>query len=143
MTAIGKMRKRVSIYTRADAEAGEYSAEITRTLVLTVWAQVVNVTGTAQVDSRNAGTGITHRITIRDRSDISKTNEILYDGWLYRIETMQRADDERERFLILECNQVAALNTLLDISPEALQEAIDAGGNAMFDAEGNPIFIKG
>jgi SPP1 family predicted phage head-tail adaptor len=117
--SIGKMRKRVAIYTRTDSEAGEYSSEILRAIVSTVWANVVNVTGTAQVDSRNAGTGISHRITMRFRSDISKTNEILYDGWIYRIETMQELDDDAGRFMVLECNQIAKADELADYSPEA------------------------
>jgi SPP1 family predicted phage head-tail adaptor len=117
--SIGKMRKRVAIYTRTDSEAGEYSSEILRAIVSTVWANVVNVTGTAQVDSRNAGTGISHRITIRFRSDISKTNELLYDGWIYRIETMQELDDDAGRFMVLECNQIAKADELADYSPEA------------------------
>jgi len=140
--SIGKMRKRVAIYTRTDSEAGEYSSEILRAIVSTVWANVVNVTGTAQVDSRNAGTGISHRITIRFRSDISKTNEILYDGWIYRIETMQELDDDAGRFMVLECNQICALDALIDISPERVANLVDAEGNKIFDAEGNPIIIK-
>ena len=141
MIPIGKMRKRIAIYSRTDSEDQEYSSRITRTLVSTVWANVQNVTGTAQVDSRNAGVGITHRMIIRDRTDVTKANEILYNGWLYRIETVQRADDDANRFLVLECNQIAALNTLMDISPELVANAIDAGGNTMFDAGGNPIII--
>ena len=121
MTAIGKMRKRVGIYSRADTEAGTSSSLLTRTLVAEVWAQIINITGTQQIDSRNAGAGVSHRITIRDRSDVSKVNEIKYDGKWYTIATVQRADDERERFLVLECLQLDTDGALDSQSPEAAE----------------------
>ena len=142
MIDIGKLRKRIAIYARSDAEVFEHSAEITRTLSATVWANAVNVSGTAQVDSRNAGAGITHRFTIRARAGISKANEILYAGWLYRIETIQNQDSDAGRFMVIECNQLCELSTLMDISPEAVTIAKDSGGNEIYDSEGNPIVVR-
>jgi SPP1 family predicted phage head-tail adaptor len=120
------MRKRVTIQTRADAESGTYSGESVRAnlvSVATVWARIENVTGTAQVDSRNAGTGITHRVWIRHRSDVTVQNELLYtDGtgtqFRYMIQTVQVEGDERNRFLVLECKQMAESSTLKNPSPE-------------------------
>lgn len=117
-TRIGRMRKRVAIYARADTEAGTYSGLITRTLVATVWAQVRNVTGTMQVDSRNAGAGVTHTFIIRNRSDITKKNELKYNGRWYQIATIQRDGDERNRFLIIDCNELDTVGTLDESSPE-------------------------
>lgn len=122
MPRIGQMRKRITIQSRVDAEYSTYSADITRANIASnpvVWAQVVNVTGTAQVDSRNAGESVSHRFTIRFREDVSKKNEILYNGKRYQIATIQVEEDERERFLVIDANELDVVGTLDDPSPEA------------------------
>ena len=122
MPRIGKMRKRITFQDRVDAEYGTYSADITRSNIAsvpTVWAQVTNVTGTAQVDSRNAGEGISHRFIVRYREDVSKKNEILYNGKRYQIATIQVQGDERERFLVIDALELDVVGTLDDPSPEA------------------------
>ena len=119
MPRIGKMRKRVTIQTRTEAESGVYSDDITRATVATVWAQVINISGTAQVDSRNAGENISHKFYIRYRTDVTKKNEHLYDGKRYEIATIQVVDDERDRFLAIDANELDVIGTLSDPSPEA------------------------
>lgn len=122
---IGELRQRVTIQRRSDAESGLYSGLSTRTNKPTapvVWAKVVNVSGTQQVDSRNAGSGFTHEITIRYRTDVSVQDEILYTDAVgehrYLIQTVQSAGDERQRFLVLECNQREKVGALQNPSPE-------------------------
>lgn len=121
---IGRLDKRVVIQYREDSESGTYSAVSARVTIATVWARIQNVTGTQQIDSRNAGTGISHRITIRHRADINVQQEILYTDrigtYRYMIETVQNAGDERNRFLVLECNQMAEKETLDNPSPEVV-----------------------
>ena len=119
MSRIGQMRKRIIIQSRVDTEYGEYSTEETRATVATVWAQVSNVTGVQQVDSRNASEAITHRFTIRFRTDVTKQNEILYDGKRYSIATVQVESDERDRFLVIDANEQDTIGTLDNPSPEA------------------------
>lgn len=140
MAAIGKLRKRITIYDRTDAEAGAYSASTTRTNPRTVWCKVDNVSGTQQIDSRNAGTGVSHRMTIRHRSDITMRQQILYGGKFYDIKTVQMMDEDRKQFMVLECLQSDTHGVLNDeCSPEPYQNAVDSGGNLMFDSEGNQI----
>ena len=118
-TRIGKMRKRVTIYDRTDDEAGEFSVSTTRTNPRTVWARVDNITGTQQIDSRNAGTGVSHRITIRYRTDVTLRNQIEYNGKLYDIQTVQETNEDRRRFTVLECIERDVTGTLDDtLSPE-------------------------
>lgn len=118
-TRIGRMRKRVTIFDVENNEAGEYSVTLTRSNPRTVWAKVENITGTQQIDSRNAGTGISHRITIRYRTDVTLRNQIGYNGKYYDVQTDQEADEDRRRFLILECTETDVQGTLDDaLSPE-------------------------
>ncbi len=118
-TRIGKMRKRITIYDRADTEAGDFSVTVTRSNPRVVWAKVENITGTQQIDSRNAGTGISHRMTIRFRSDVTMRNQIGYKGKYYRIQTVQETDEDRGRFTVIECTESDTQGTLDDaISPE-------------------------
>ena len=119
MSAIGRMRKRVTIYDRVDAEAGTYSASVTRSNGRTVWAKVENVSGIQQVDSRNAGAGVSHRITIRHRTDVTMRNQIGYNGKYYDIQTVQMLDEDRKRFVVLDCIESDVQGTLDDTnSPE-------------------------
>ena len=66
----------VLIAYRVDEESGTYSAESTRATIATLWAQIENVSGVQQVDSRNAGITVTHRITIRWHKLVTKQNTI-------------------------------------------------------------------
>jgi len=116
---LGRMRKRITIYDRTDDEAGEFSCSVTRSNPRTVWARVINSSGTQQVDSRNAGTGVTHRITIRYRTDVTLRNQLLYNGKWYDIQTIQELNEDRRRFIVLECIEADVQGTLDDtISPE-------------------------
>lgn len=119
---VGELRQRVTIQTRSDEESGTYSLESVREDVATVSAKIENVSGVQQVDSRNANAGITHRIWIRYRADVTVKNELLYHSkrgtYRYTIETIQDTGDERNRFLLLDCNQEAEQDTLDNPSPE-------------------------
>jgi SPP1 family predicted phage head-tail adaptor len=113
------MRQRVTIQTRIEAEYGDYSLQSSRNTVATVWARVTNVSGTAQVDSRNAGEGVTHQFIIRYRTDVTKQNELLYNGKRYSIATIQVQGDERDRFLAIDANEQDTVGTLDNPSPES------------------------
>jgi SPP1 family predicted phage head-tail adaptor len=113
------MRHRVTIQSRVDVEYGTYSQESDRATVATVWAQVINTSGTAQVDSRNAGEGVTHQFKIRFRTDVTKQNELLYDNKRYQIATIQVEGDERDRFLVIDANEQDVIGTLDNPSPES------------------------
>ncbi len=118
-TRIGRMRKRVAIQSRVDGEYAGYSSEISRVTIATVWARVINVSGTEQVDSRNASEAITHRFIIRKRTDITKQNELVYNDRRYAIATIQEDGDERDRFLIIDCNEKETVGALDNPSPES------------------------
>jgi SPP1 family predicted phage head-tail adaptor len=122
---IGELRQRVIIQSRQDQESGLYSGISTRATTATVWAKIENVTGTQQIDSRNAGATVTHRIWVRWRNDVDVQHEVLYTGktgetYRYAIQTIQNVGDERERFFLLECLQMAEQNTLDNPSPETV-----------------------
>jgi len=159
MPRIGELRKRVVIKSRADQESGLYSGVSTRETVTTIWAKIANVSGTSQIDSRNAGTGITHRIWIRWRFGVTTQNEILYtdrtgETFRYAIQTVQIENDERNRFLVLDCLQMAEETTLDNPSPELVEvtpETIQLTGTGLEiddidiprtgDANGKPSYL--
>lgn len=117
----GELRQRVTIQLREDSESGDYSLASEYTDIATVSAKVTAVSGVQQVDSRNAGSGISHTILIRYRADVDTQNELVYTGrygtFRYSIETVQNAGDERNRFLLLDCNQGEKVNTFVNPSP--------------------------
>lgn len=125
---IGRLRQRVTIQNRVDSETGLYSGLSTRTdkvKIPTVWAKVEQISGMMQVDSRNAGSVYSHRITIRFRDDITKDrHEVLYTDrigtYRYLIQTVQVVGDERDRFMVLECQQKELVPVLDNPSPETI-----------------------
>jgi len=131
---IGELRQRAVIKNRADEEVGQWSCDSERSTTQTVWCKIVNVSGTTQVDSRNAGSGTTHQVTMRYRVDISAQDEIYYrDGrgetYRYQVQTIQNAGDERNRFLICDCLQ-------LEVDGEYLN------GTAAGELISNALFIS-
>lgn len=70
--------------------------------VATVWAKVEAVGGAIYLGSIQVGDTITHRITIRRRTDVTARHVIEAKGRRYRV---RRATDLQERFTVLDCEE--------------------------------------
>ena len=104
---IGKMRHRVTIQTLVATPDADNAVEEVYSNVATVWADVSPVSGRTSIDSKSIGEEITHRVTMRYRSDVTSENWILYRARRFRIRKVTDFE-ERRRFLILDCEEVHA-----------------------------------
>jgi SPP1 family predicted phage head-tail adaptor len=88
-----------------DAGGGE---EITWVDIEPVWIKKRHAKTQEVYIAAQAGYTITHNFTIRTRDDVDKTKRFIdkNTGTIYSIKTVRPLDD-RERFLILQCEEGA------------------------------------
>lgn len=101
----GELRHRITIQRQTVTRDG-YGAEVpTWSTLATVWAKVVTTSGTEAIDAAQvASATLTHEVTIRWRSDVAPTMQIL---WGTRTLTIRAViDDNVKRMLILPCDEV-------------------------------------
>ena len=105
---IGSLRNRISIQTYADTPTGGSSGHgITPawTTVATVWAAIEAHKGLVYYDGMQIGEGITHKISIRMPSvAVTTENWVLFGTRRFRIRFIRNIQ-ERNRWLILECQE--------------------------------------
>jgi SPP1 family predicted phage head-tail adaptor len=94
------MRHRVRILTRSEAQSGTFTTSETFTTIVTVWGQLIPLSGLQKIDTKQIGEGVTHRILIRYRAEISDRHWLEIDGRRFDVKSF-RVLDERERYLEL------------------------------------------
>jgi len=102
--AIGKMNKRVLLQYRQDVTDAGGGRAITWVDKETVWAEVKPLRGEDQIHAMGLRYPITHRITIRYRSDVTPEWRIQYDSRSFNIHAKVDPDEDK-RFLILSCEE--------------------------------------
>lgn len=106
---IGALRTRVTLKSDAitPVTSGDNDDFTTGyTTVATVWAQVEPVGEMRVLASKQIGETVTHRVTIRARSDTLIAWQYLeFGGWRYRVRSFAEADD-RNRFQVLQCERL-------------------------------------
>lgn len=107
MTVPGKMRQRVTVQTYHDEPDADHAVDAIYVNVATVWADVSTVSGRTEIESKQIGEAITHRVTLRYRADVTSENWLLWRGRRFRIRKV-RDLEERRRFLILDCEEASA-----------------------------------
>lgn len=104
---IGKLRHRVTVQTLDERADPTHAVETDYVNVATVWADVEAVSGRTEIESKQIGEAVTHRVTMRSRLDVTAENWLLWRGRRFRIRRV-RDLDERRRFLILDCEEASA-----------------------------------
>ena len=101
---IGDMRTRISIFQRKMTAPTSGSASFTQSHILidNVWSAVETLKGSEIFDDTNVKSTMTHRFTIRFRSDVNTKNIIQFDGNSFKILEADNAD-LRKRFLFISC----------------------------------------
>ena len=103
---IGKMRHRVALQaeSRAPDAAGGYA--VTWTTVATVWARIEPQGAGETVAAGQLTAPVSHRVTVRRRSDISPTASmrLLFGSRVFDIRGVLN-QDEGNRYLVLICEE--------------------------------------
>jgi len=92
---IGALRDRITIEaSKTTADAIGYPAETWSTLAV-VWAEVIELNGTEQIENARPVQTKRALIRIRYRDDITVKNRIIARGITYQIESITRVDKAR------------------------------------------------
>lgn len=98
LPAIGTLRHRITLEARAQAASGSEAIADTWSTVDTVWGQVEQIAGGMIVSGAQTEERVTHRIVIRNRTDLSSWRYLTFDGKRMQVRETRAADD-RKRFL--------------------------------------------
>jgi len=102
---IGQMRKRITLQSYVDVPVNSNQTENQYTDIATVWARIEPNTGVESRFNKTKGQSFTHYIYIKYRSDVDSDTFIDYDGYKYRVRSVEDAGDAKKRYLILECEK--------------------------------------
>lgn len=120
VTNVGEMRHRITVYTRSQIEesggAGTYTAFVE---VARLWAEFISISGLVRYDTKQIGTEVTHRITIRYYPLISSENWVKLNNRNFEIINVVNVG-ERNQYLQLMCREV-----FTDVDPLQAGEAVD------------------
>jgi len=103
---IGKLRERVTIEQPTRASDGQGGYTETWSTLATVWAAIKPVTARETYFGHKLEHRVTHKITIRYRSDIAIQMRIAQGTRYFQIHGYKNVD-ERNRFLELLCEEGA------------------------------------
>jgi SPP1 family predicted phage head-tail adaptor len=101
----GELRHRITIQQQTISR-DSYGAEVPEWSTLaTVWAKIVTTSGAEQIEAAQVATAtLTHEVTIRWRSDVQPTMQVLWGSRTLTIRAV--VDDNVKRMLILSCDEV-------------------------------------
>jgi len=93
----GPMNTRIAIQEEQYAEdEGGGRAKVWKTL-FSVWAQWKHQSMYERLQSMQLQSGVTHRVLIRNRSDISPVHRILYKGKAYQIRAVVNVNEKNDQ----------------------------------------------
>ncbi|WP_433647488.1 phage head closure protein [Kosakonia pseudosacchari] len=101
----GELDKRVQIRQRLDTPSDDFGTEPTYPVAFPAWAKVVQTSATVYQETTQTDNAITHYITIRWRSGITKDFEIVLGDEVFRVQRARDLNNKR-RFLLLECTDL-------------------------------------
>lgn len=101
----GELRHRISLQSPSKTRSATGAEVITYATVATVWAKIETVRSDEIMDQQRAGATATHKMTIRHRTDIKPTWQVVWGGRTLRVDAPVIADNVN-RSLTLVCTEV-------------------------------------
>lgn len=105
-SVIGAMRRRVTLEQPVDAPDGAGGMTRTYAPLANLWARVTPLRGTDQFVGERQELAIAHDVRIRWRAGVTSQMRFALGGRALRILSV-RDEDERRRFLICQCEEIA------------------------------------
>lgn len=100
MTAAGDLNRRLVLEAPVETDDGAGGVTVTYQTVATLWANVTPVSARGDVVADRAGATVTHRITLRARSDVTTRHRFQDGDAVYRIAALRQSADRR--FLLID-----------------------------------------
>lgn len=104
MTSIGELNRRITIEKKTRAADGGGGSNSTWSTFATVWARVKPMGGREIISADGKSHRLTHKVTVRFRTDITTDMRVKYNGAVMDILSSQDEDDAR-RWLVLNCEE--------------------------------------
>ncbi|MGG2141600.1 phage head closure protein [Symbiopectobacterium sp. RP] len=101
---IGELNKRVLFRKHRDEPTGEAELKDVYTDEYTTWGKVSPVGETIRIGSVQINDVITHRVIVRYRKQLYKSNQIVVDDCIYNIKGVIDVNSAR-RFLAFSCEE--------------------------------------
>lgn len=101
----GELKKKVTFHTRIDVPAGNAETGSTYEEKYTTWGKLSPVGETIRIGSEQINKAITHRVVVRYRKQLYKSNQLIIDGFVYRIKGVSDVNSAG-RFLMFSCEEL-------------------------------------
>ncbi len=101
----GDLRHRIVLQSRAQGKAADGEATKTFSTYATVWAKIEPQRGAEVITAQEQKGQITHKITVRYNTSIALTDQIVFKGRTFEINSMPDYQ-ERKVFQELVCTEV-------------------------------------
>lgn len=95
MTAPGNLNRRLVLQAPAESDDGAGGVVRNYATVATLWAQVVSLSGRADVAADNPGAALRYRIVIRYRDGVTTRHRFQDGSDIYRVISARRSADRR------------------------------------------------
>lgn len=100
----GELRQRIVIQSRVVARNGLGDEVGTWSTLATVWAKVETPSGDEIVDAERGAATLSHKITLRDRSDVTELMRVAWNSRTLEITAVLR--DHVGRQMVLVCREI-------------------------------------
>jgi len=124
MSSIGVLRNRISIQSYKEVQDSTFQNNPVWTTLQTVWAKIETPKGRSYFNGQQTDEKITHRITIRYQPNITSELWLLMESRRFRIR-MVKILNERNRFLIMDCEEVFIAQTPFTSDQSTVESPIE------------------
>ena len=97
----GNLRHRVAIQSVTDTASAFGDVSQSWSTVATVWASVTPLTAREALEADQVKTKISHKVTMRYRSDVSTKNRLSYDSRTLNITSVLNVDEKNKTLVVL------------------------------------------
>lgn len=111
----GDLRERLTIQQRTSTPDGQGGRDVEWSTLATVWAKVEPLSGTERVQAGAETAVVSHRVTVRYRSDFDASYRIVWRRRVLEITALVSPDARRE-WLVVDCAQAGIQAGVFDES---------------------------
>lgn len=104
MIDVGQLKHRMQLTSYSEIQDDTHKTMKSWPLISYVWAYIEAVKGLTQFDTKQIGEGVSHKITIRYRANVTSENWLYMKSRLFRIRHVRNLE-ERNILLELLCEE--------------------------------------
>jgi SPP1 family predicted phage head-tail adaptor len=93
---ISRLRHRTQILIRTEDPDSGFGTDETFTVLATVWAQFIPVSGMKRLETQSYGTDITHKVLMRYRGDVTDRHWLEWNRRRFEIKTFRYLEEKTD-----------------------------------------------